>query len=69
MVVTPGGLYCRCRARTTSSAEVPLSPMHPVVWMLSPEYESKMGSGKYMWIPPSALTTFMKLSKFSSTKC
>ena len=51
----PGGLYCRCRARTTWSACVPLSAMHPVVWMFRPEYESKTGSGKYIWIPPSAL--------------
>ncbi len=43
--------------------------MQPVVWMLSPEYASNTGSGKYILIPPSAFTTLMKLSKFSSTKC
>jgi len=68
VLVTPGALYCRCRARTTWRAWNPSRCMHPGL-----DVEARVGVedrfGEYMLMPPSASTTLAKESKLSSTVC
>ena len=46
LLVTPGPLYCRCRARTTSSAWKPLSWWHPAVGHVQPRVGVVHGLGE-----------------------